>query len=153
MTDKPRLADARRLADAATEGPWYWRNTLDPLLLGERSKAVMTFARMGMQGAQPQFRGPDGYLIDAGRENLYDFPDARFIAASRQLVPAMEQALRAVLALHMQGFAYGVPVCMTCSQVKDADEWDDPNDDPIPSWLPYPCPTIRAITAHLDIEP
>lgn len=67
----------------------------------------------------------------------------------RNDVPAMLAALRTVLDLHVQGVAYGVPVCMTCAQVKDADEWDDPDDDPIPSWTLYPCPTVRAISAAL----
>ncbi|HUX69109.1 MAG TPA: hypothetical protein VMV41_01210 [Cellulomonadaceae bacterium] len=62
-------------------------------------------------------------------------------------------ALRAVLAEHRQAVAYGVAVCDTCSQVKDADEWDDPDDSPIASWLPWPCPTVAAITTALDVTP
>jgi hypothetical protein len=72
--------------------------------------------------------------------------------AARTDIPAMHAALTAVLALHVEGRAYGVRVCMTCSQVKDADEWDDPADSPIPSWLPYPCPTVRAINDALGGE-
>lgn len=75
--------------------------------------------------------------------------DAPVAMVAEEWAPDMLAALRAVLDLHVQGVAYGVPVCMTCAQVKDADEWDDPDDDPIPSWTLYPCPTVRAISAAL----
>lgn len=65
---------------------------------------------------------------------------------------AMRAAIDGVLAAHKPAVAYGVAVCATCSQVKDADEWDDPSDSPVASWLPWPCPTVRAITEHIDVE-
>lgn len=71
----------------------------------------------------------------------------------RNDVPALVAALRAVLAEHHRAVAYGVAVCDTCSQVKDEDEWDDPNDSPIASWLPWPCPTVRAVTEALGGTP
>jgi len=75
-----------------------------------------------------------------------------FAAAARTLLPALAKALGDVLDLHQQTTAYGVPVCDMCAQVKDADEWDDPSDDysPVASWLPFPCPTVTAITAALS---
>jgi hypothetical protein len=48
--------------------------------MGLRTRIVMAFRRMGTQGAQPQFRDADGLLVDAGRENINDFPDAELIA-------------------------------------------------------------------------
>jgi len=65
---------------AATPGPWYWRNTQDPMLMGGRAMLVMSFERMGMQGAQPLFRDGRNIMQPGGRANLNDFPDAHLIA-------------------------------------------------------------------------
>jgi hypothetical protein len=70
-------------------------------------------------------------------------------AAAKQ-VDALAAALRTVLDLHKAATALGVAVCTVCSQVKDDDEWDDPNDDPIPSWVPFPCDTVRTIKEALN---
>lgn len=88
MTDID-LAAIRARAEAATEGPWYWRNTMDVLLLGARSKLVMGFRRFGMNGAQPEFRNSDNLMEPAGKANIYDYPDAEFIAHAREDVPAL----------------------------------------------------------------
>ena len=75
-----RISEIRDRLEKATPGPWYWRNTNhDIYLLGHNTNAVMTFARMGMQGAQPEFRVGARLEPSKGR-NLYDFPDAAFIA-------------------------------------------------------------------------
>ena len=78
--DVNELARLRVVADAATPGPWRWRNAGETYLIGAATRIVMAFTRMGMQGAQPQFNRGDGLLYDAGKENLNDFPDAAHIA-------------------------------------------------------------------------
>ena len=88
-------ADLRR----ATPGPWRWRNTEEPLLVGARSRIVMAFSRMGTQRAQPEFRDMDGLLEKAGKANLNSYPDARLIASAPDRLDRMERALRAVLDL------------------------------------------------------
>ena len=85
--------------DAAMPGPWRWRNTGEPLLVGAYSRAVMAFSRMGTQGAQPEFRDADGLLTKAGKANLNSYPDARLIARAPDRLDRMERALRAVLDL------------------------------------------------------
>ncbi len=85
--------------DEATPGPWRWRNTEEPLLVGVRSRIVMAFSRMGMQRAQPEFRDADGLLTKAGKANLNSYPDARLIASAPDRLDKMERALRAVLDL------------------------------------------------------
>ena len=88
------IAALRALAEAATPGPWYWRNTGDAYLFGTRSKVVMAFRRMGMNSAQPVFRDhTTNLLIDAGKANINALPDAAFIAAARTAVPALLDAL------------------------------------------------------------
>ena len=89
-------ADLRR----ATPGPWRWRNTEEPLLVGARSRIVMAFSRMGMQRAQPEFRDADGLLTKAGKANLNSYPDARLIAHAPDRLDRMERALRGVMEMH-----------------------------------------------------
>ncbi|GIG27147.1 hypothetical protein [Cellulomonas denverensis] len=89
--------------------------------------------------------GPWGYDIRISGAAWVNTPGTR--------LPRAIAALRAVLELHVPGTALGVAVCMTCSQVKTDDEWDDPLDAPIPSWLPFPCPTVRAIATALGVQP
>lgn len=62
-------------------------------------------------------------------------------------VERLSAAVEAVRALHVRATAYGVAVCTMCAQVKDDDEWDDPDDEyaPVASWVPWPCETIRAL--------
>ena len=100
MSAADRLNEIEARANAATGGPWGWRNTQDVYLMGARSRVVMAFERMGMQGAQPSFRRDDGCLYPAGKENINTFADAAFIAHARTDVPALVAALRAVLDLH-----------------------------------------------------
>ena len=50
------------------------------MLMGDRSKLVMSFERMGMHGAQPLFRDEHCVMQPGGRANLYSFPDAHLIA-------------------------------------------------------------------------
>ena len=93
------LTEIEARANAATEGPWYWRNSdINVYLLGARSRAVMAFKRMGMQGAQPEFRDNDGLLHGVQKRNIHDFADADFIAHARtdvQVLLAEVRRLRA----------------------------------------------------------
>lgn len=81
----PDTAALRALADAATPGPWHWRNTQGRngsiYLQGARTRIVMAFKRMGMAGAQPMFRREDGLLYESAEANINAFPDAAYIAA------------------------------------------------------------------------
>lgn len=89
------MARLDALAEAATAGPWYWRNTQDVYLFGDRSRVVMAFGRMGMQRAQPVFRDhATNLLVDAGKANINAFPDAAFIAESRTALPALVAEVR-----------------------------------------------------------
>ena len=122
MTD-PReiLARIRKQADAATEGPWE--------LLGDGEY---------VSGPGILVAPDDGGVTSA---------DAEFIAAARTTVPALLDALEKVLELHQpvtdgMGFTedgYGgiSPACSSCGT---SDEYA----------VPYPCPTVTAITTALE---
>lgn len=94
-----RLDEIQERMDAATPGPWAWRNTTEPYLMGLRTRIVMAFRRMGTQGAQPQFRDGHGVLVDAGKENLNDFPDAALIASAPADLAALVEFARRVEAV------------------------------------------------------
>jgi len=134
VTARDVIAQALALSEAASKAPWHH----EPY---------------GGQNQNGDYSG--GHVFDADGE--YVVPEVRdvdgaLIAAARTLLPAFAKALGGVLDQHQQTTAYGVPVCDMCAQVKDADEWDDPSDDysPVASWLPFPCPTVTAITAALS---
>ena len=122
MTDpRETLARIRAQADAATEGPWE--------LLGDGEY---------VSGPGILVAPDDGGVTSA---------DAEFIAAARTTVPALLDALEKVLELHQpvtdgMGFTehgYGgiSPACGACGT---SDEYA----------VPYPCPTVEAITAALE---
>ena len=131
-------ADLRR----ATPGPWHWRNTEEPLLVGARSRIVMAFSRMGMQRAQPEFRDADGLLTKAGKANLYSYPDARLIASAPDRLDRMERALRGVMERHRPiEVEPSDTICAACS-----------NQLPNGLFLPvveWPCPDVAAIEEAL----
>ena len=112
MTDpREALARIRAQADAATEGPW---------------EASMD---------RVEHTGDSEYAVayDVAREE-----DVEFIAHARTDVPALVEALRAVLNLHFKaqpipaafGTQEGGDYCVTC-----AEDW--------------PCPTVETIHQHL----
>ena len=122
MTDpREALARIRAQADAATEGPWE--------LLGDGEY---------VSGPGILVAPDDGGVTSA---------DAEFIAAARTTVPALLDALEKVLELHQpvtdgMGFTehgYGgiSPACGACGT---SDEYA----------VPYPCPTVEAITTALE---
>ena len=97
MTDLGWLDAIEARLAAATPGPWRWRNSSgDVHLFGKGLQVVMGFARMGMQRAQPVFRDrkEPAFLENAGKENLYSFPDAEFIANAPADIARLVKALR-----------------------------------------------------------
>lgn len=79
-----------------TSGPWQWHSFDGKslcLVTPDRGKLiVMHCTRAGMQGATYQFvcrtGNEAGILVDATRENIGSFPDARLIAAAPDLLAA-----------------------------------------------------------------
>lgn len=125
--------DTRTLA--ATEGPWVaaHRTSLDWLSRSESIDAT---------GHQP---GSNIRPVDATDSrwgsvwpNLNAHADAEFIAHAREDVPAMSNALRAVLDLHApetsEDVDFGEPWCVACGDAS-------------------PCPTELAIITHLEGRP
>lgn len=126
-TTRPNLGAIEKRASEATEGNW---STLDGL------------DEFGDEGL-PLVVVNGGGLVDTPIPHCDE--DSRFIANTRADVPALTAALRAVLALHQphpdpQHMVFGM--ITACSECGDID--DNPEE--------YPCPTVRAITAHVDIE-
>ena len=121
----------RKQAAAATEGPWE----------ADGMEGTITSKTDGLV-TDP--KGP--YLVVDGI-TMWAEPDAEFIAAARTDVPALLDALEKVLELHQpvtdgMGFTedgYGgiSPACGACGT---SDEYA----------VPYPCPTVEAITAALE---
>ena len=148
------LTEIEARANAATEGPWYWRNSdINVYLLGARSRAVMAFKRMGKQSAQPEFRDNDGLLHGVQKRNIYDFADADFIAHARTDVAdllaevkrlradrlRLEGTLRCIEALHHPvDVEPSETICAACSQPRP--ETDGPYY--VEEW---PCATIQII--------
>lgn len=148
------LVEIEARVNAATEGPWYWRNSnINVYLLGARSRAVMAFKRMGMQGAQPEFRDDDGLLHGVQKRNISDFADADFIAHARTDVAdllaevkrlradrlRLEGTLRCIEALHHPvDVEPSETICAACSQPRP--ETDGPYY--VEEW---PCATIQII--------
>ena len=121
----------RKQANAATEGPWE----------ADGLEGTVTSKTDGLV-TDPQ--GP--YLVVDGI-TMWAESDAEFIAAARTDVPALLDALEKVLELHQpvtdgMGFTedgYGgiSPACSSCGT---SDEYA----------VPYPCPTVTAITTALE---
>ena len=148
------LTEIEARVNAATEGPWYWRNSdINVYLLDARSRAVMAFKPMGMQSAQPEFRDDVGLLQGAQKRNIYDFADADFIAHARTDVAdllaevkrlradrlRLEGTLRCIEALHHPvDVEPSGTICAACSQPRP--ETDGPYY--VEEW---PCATIAII--------
>ena len=121
MTDpRETLARIRKQADAATEGPWTWatHSTAD--------------------GDEWAVFSPKDWALATNQDGWAG--DAEFIAASRTTVPAVLDALEAVLEVHKPGLPYMLDVpeaCEHCSENEDERE------------VAYPCPTVAAVTAAL----
>lgn len=116
-----KLSEIEKAAEGATPGPW--KRGWYAGVVDPKSR-VMT-DRAGYNTCLAD------YLSEA---------DATFIAASRTAIPAMTAVLRDVLALHRPLNDLGSPPCAACLA----------EDNGEPLFVPYPCPTVRAITAHVD---
>ena len=136
------LARIRRRADAATEGPWQ-KNQYEPYPGHDRGDVSIC-------GRQGNVTVAYWYYDDK-----YETADAEFIAHARTDVPWLleqvdlrDKALEAVLALHQdggesQGYlddgSYGdMPHC--CTECGSLGEYG----------VPWPCPTVEAITTALN---
>lgn len=153
MTAAEYLARVDAAAVAATEGPWEFG--IAPADGSDETKAEWMAGSLADEGPLyalwvPATVGqPGGFIVPAVTG---DGPNAgnnaEFIALSRDAVPRMAAALRAVLALHERP---NVPYC--------SDSHHDANLCPCADYYcprdgdPYPCPTVRAITAALDGAP
>ncbi|MBK0420460.1 hypothetical protein JD276_15655 [Leucobacter sp. CSA1] len=118
------LAEQKRLAEAATGGPWC---VLDE---GDRGVAVAT-------------SGPDGNYVAEGPLTA---TDAEFIAAARESVPRLVAALEAVSETHRPvEIEPSGTICHECS-------FQLPNGRYFGKVTEYPCPTVRAIEVALGGE-
>ncbi len=125
-------------ATTATPGPW--RDGMGTHGLGADGPSFVTVDAIAANGA-----------VNRVAELMLDkdgAADAEFIANARADIPALAAALRAVLALHVpaeessQGYTehgYGY-VAHPCTGEVAWDEYA----------IPWPCPTVAAITAALD---
>lgn len=158
LTD--RLDEWAALAEAATPGPWH----VDPVRAAVWTASPDTYlaATVAEMNDDPYFRGvkPD--------------EDAAFIAASRTALPALVQALRAVLELHKPldikvvddpvciaeecDHAGGecpatgtLTICAGCDEMCErADPYYSESNIHVVAW---PCPTIEAIATALGVTP
>ena len=121
MSDpRETLARIRALTDAASPGPWFdEERNLDKQW--DLTTVYYTFHNG---------ETPDRDLV---AEAAYD--NAEFIAAARTTVPALLDALEAVLELHVEGRPfYGRRFSQRMCECR----------------APWPCPTVKAITDALD---
>ena len=119
---RPSLAGIEQRAAAATEGPW---EATQDKCWGEKYPSL---------SIQRVSEYTDYDPAHAGCEPL-DAEDVAFIAAARTAVPALTAAVRDVLALHVEATCsrgYPQAFCIDCDQA-------------------WPCATVRALAAHLDL--
>ena len=143
MTDPRAILDQiQRRANAATEGPWA------PWLDQDGAEHMGGLLMVGNAAAVI----PDGEeWVDGVDVNpiahTYTPEDRAFIAAARTDVPALVDALRAVLELHVRA------ECPTCgSRDGEGNEFHKCDDDAYCEECDlegYPCPTVTAVTAAL----
>ena len=147
---RPSLAGIEKRAAGATPGPWEVVGPSNPGPYNDL--AIVPLSEVGAVAyVQPLWA------------------DAAFIAAARTAVPALTAAVRDVLALHAPApvYAYiddcghpddgdhGIEVMCGEYVCPDTPTGDvlclgcglDEDQDP----TPYPCETVRALTAHLDL--
>lgn len=130
---RPRLDDIEKRVSEATAGNWSTRDGLD---------------EFGDDGL-PDIVVNSEWLVDALIPHAD--ADATFIAHARTDVPALTAALREVLTLHVdggqsQGYTADAPggygyIDHCCTECGSFGEYGEP----------WPCQTVRAITAHIDL--
>ena len=119
---RPSLAGIEQRTAAATEGPWFQGRNGRP---HESTRDVYS---------KREPHEPDSHDIAT---YVHSEEDATLIAHARTDLPALTAAVRDVLALHRED---GYGECSHCPDPSDA-HWS----------VPYPCPTVRALAAHLDL--
>ena len=117
------LARIRKQADNATEGPWQTDTSAHVLTVDNTPNFVALCA------------DPD--YSDAG------VLDAEFIAAARTTVPALLDALEAVLDAHSPDYTY--PDCPKCAECSDLASTEARRFVVL-----WPCETVEAITTALE---
>lgn len=134
-----RIAELRTLAAAATPGPWAWFGNLTThevyLATVKRGRVyVMDFVRWGMTGAAPRFQCEhimervDKFAVREvpyrGHFNEIDHPDARYIAAACNELPAaldeIERLTRELREARAAIRAFGTP-CEQCGALATTD--------------------------------
>ena len=133
MSAVDRLDQIEARAQAATEGPWEWH----PYGVSGRTLATPGPVIGG-------FPTHELNVLKTTDDWPPNDPDAEFIAAARTDVPVLVAAVRAVLDKHQPLDAIhtvtGKPlqVCSGCGRDRD--------------WMPWPCPTVQAVTDALGGE-
>ena len=112
----------RKQADNATKGPWVCT------LNGDESEVTYANAPITWD--------------DHGGE-VFTEGDAEFVAAARTTVPALLDALEAVLAVHAPDYTY--PDCPKCAECSDIASTAARRFAVL-----WPCETVEAITTALD---
>ena len=135
MTIDTRLAEIRARVEAATEGPWtpmeYDHNP------GDQGVPILGGGERGSMAAHLT-----AYTMTLSNVDQSE-ADAEFIAASRTDLPALLAAVEAVLELHLRSGhtrSVGFP---------RAGQWEHYCVADQQSW---PCETITALTAALEVE-
>ena len=157
MTAQEFLAVQRRLAEAATPGPWAFAAA--PAEGSDETAAE--YLESALTGDGPLFvvwvpateGEPEGYRLTAATgDGPHASMEAEFIASARTSIPKLLAAVEAVLGLHRKGIVQIIAsdgsmspreTCMGCCRV-DEDEPLLPNEVPI-----WPCPTVRAVKEAL----
>ena len=141
MSDpRETLARIRARADAATAGPWETDGNGEVSQHWSRPEPWETVVGTGVTCMS--------YCYGGSAKGVESVEDAEFIAAARTIVPALVDALEAVLKLHRdggesQGYLdnghYGV-IDHCCTECGSFGEYG----------TTWPCPTVKAITDALD---
>ena len=128
MSDTVRawLDHTDTLAGQATGGAWEWVPSITTQARYRPAK-VSTLVWGGGDAAEAALP--------------HSTADAAFIAHARTALPAAVAALRAVAELHAP-FQAGRPFCRVCTEADDT-----------AYTLPWPCPTITAITDAIGDQP
>ncbi|PRI11901.1 hypothetical protein [Leucobacter massiliensis] len=145
------LAEQKRLAGAATEGPWAFAAA--PAEGSDETAAEYLEGALTGDGPLfvvwvPETQGdPGGYRLTAATgDGPHASMDAEFIAAARESVPRMVAALEAVTALHQPvEIEPSDTICRECS-------FQLPNGRYFGMLTEWPCPTIHAVEAALGGE-
>ena len=126
--DEKRLSEIEKLANAATPGPWFWDTNRRIRSCGLKAPhdggtMVMDFVRWGMHSAQPRFNDCSkmfgGILrtaVEYDENPEIENPNAAFIAAAREAVPALVAEVR-----RLRAQVGSSPVCRWAYEYDD--EW------------------------------